>query len=534
MKNEKVVVYDTTLRDGNQSYDVNFTTEDKLKLIEEFDRFGFDYIELGWPRIGSADMELCKLLKEKRFVSKIAVFGSTRKLKNKAEDDVLLKGLVDSGADAATIFGKAWIHHVEAQLKGTPDENLDAIYDSVNYLKNNSTHCVNEAIFDAEHYFDGYKNNYQYALDCLRKALSAGASCVVLCDTNGGMLPYEIFNIVKDTKTVLDKEFEGYSLGIHCHNDCGMAAASTMEALRAGVDHVQGTINGLGERTGNTDLCTVIPNIILKLDWFVNERLNSNLKDLTKLSRLVSTTAGISHQENLPFVGTKAFVHDGGVHVDAIMKGASYQFIDPEVVGNKMRVSLSSNSGKATAVFILKEMGFDTNDKEKVLEFLHVIHNIGKKGQSFGLLIDEYYYIARKIYGMDSHSVNISRAELSTHYLNGDIGKHDDTCLMDISINDSHYELLSRGKTGQVGVAHDVLKQALKKAGIKASFRLVDYSVTLPKNRAGAHSYTQTTITYEMDNGNKITTSGFDDNVIISSLLAMKKAAELIIEGYKQ
>ncbi len=552
MKTE-IEIYDTTLRDGEQAFDVDFSVDDKLALVDLLDSFGVDYIEIGWPRPGSADMELAEKLDQSKLKhSKLAVFGSTRKIRNNVEDDAILNALVyageTSGAETATIFGKTWKQHVEHQLKATPEENLKAIYDSIKYLKTNDKRPFPEVIYDAEHFFDGYKDDSDYAKKTLRSAILGKADKVVLCDSNGGCLHFEIGEITKDVNDFIDndEDIQRYlngrtiCIGVHCHNDCGVGTAGTIEGLKNGATHVQGTINGLGERIGNTDLCTIIPAILLKNHlkekYRLNDALSNNLKDLTELSSTVSKVAGVEENPSLPYVGRKAFTHDGGVHVDALIKGAEYNHIKPSSVGNKIRVNLSSNSGKAAALYVLKKLGFVEEGKEddpRVMEFLGRVHKYSSEGFNIGLLKDEQYYLARDVFGTKSVEMNIERCDLYTNYRNSGNKKHDEVCLMDMMVNGKTAEMVGRGKYGQVGVGFDVMKKAVSALGHNSDLILVDYNVSLPKGDCGAESLIQATICYKTPKGKKITTSALDSNIIVASMEAGKKALTLFAEGYK-
>ncbi|HVN48397.1 MAG TPA: citramalate synthase, partial [Bacteroidota bacterium] len=307
---KQIYLYDTTLRDGTQSEDVNFSVDDKMKIAQRLDEFGIQYIEGGWPGSNPRDMEFFRRAKELDLQqAKIVAFGSTRRAKNKPQDDPNLRALLETETPVITIFGKSWLLHVHAALQISEQENLDLIEDSVAYLKSQGR----EVIYDAEHFFDGYKHNADYALKTLHGAKRAGADTITLCDTNGGSLTSEISKIVKEVHA----QIEG-NIGIHTHNDGELAVANSLTAIQHGAVQVQGTINGYGERCGNANLCSIIPNLQLKMGYHCVDA--NELAHLTDVSRYVADLANLSHPKHLPFVGHSAFAHKGGVHVSAVMK----------------------------------------------------------------------------------------------------------------------------------------------------------------------------------------------------------------------
>jgi len=339
MANKKVHILDSTLRDGAQAEGISFSVDDKLKIVRALDSFGVNYIEAGNPGSNPKDLEFFRRVRDIELENaKITAFGSTRRRDVEAADDKNIISLLSAGTDTVTIFGKSWDFHVTDILNATLDENLAMIYDTVSYLKS----AGKEVIFDAEHFFDGYKANAEYALKCLEAAESAGADQIVLCDTNGGAFPGEVFDI---TKLAVEK-FET-PIGIHCHNDCGMAAANTVMAVNAGAVHVQGTFTGFGERCGNANLSTIIPCLQIKngIDCVPGE----SIKNLTSVARFISEVANVSFNEREPFVGKGAFSHKGGMHIDGVSKAAkSFEHIDPELVGNERKLLMSEVAGRAT------------------------------------------------------------------------------------------------------------------------------------------------------------------------------------------
>ena len=347
---KKIEIYDTTLRDGTQGEGISFSSLDKIKIALRLDKLGVSYIEGGWPGSNPKDMEFfAKIRSIPLKKAKISAFGSTRKGNIKVEKDFNIKALMDSKAPVITIFGKSWELHVKDALRVSLEENIKMIYDSVSYPKSKGRYVI----YDAEHYFDGFKANRDYALKTLEAAKNAGAEVLVLCDTNGGTLPSELAEIIKTTKSSIKAKY-----GIHTHNDSGLAVANTVIAVELGCMHVQGTINGFGERCGNANLCSIMPVLQLKLGFrCVSDK---NLKTLTDVSYFVNEIANVIPSKNEPFVGESAFAHKGGIHVDAVMKNIkTYEHISPELIGNKRRVLLSDLSGKSNIKYKTSEMGFE-------------------------------------------------------------------------------------------------------------------------------------------------------------------------------
>ena len=358
---EPVLLYDTTLRDGTQGENINFTAEEKIKVAKRLDGIGIHYIEGGWPGSNPRDKHFFELVKQTSFENtRITAFGSTRRPGTLPEEDPNLQALLESGTQAVAIFGKSWDLHVEAVMGIALDENLAMIRDSVEYLIKNQK----EVIYDAEHFFDGYKANREYAIDTIIAAVRGGSDIIVLCDTNGGTLPFEVESIIEDVCQFVDafitrtQQKRDIKIGIHAHDDCGLGVANSIAAVRAGAAMVHGTINGYGERCGNADLTAIIPILCLKMDCACMSP--DHLKMIKKTSRYVSETANMTPLNSRPFVGKSAFAHKGGIHVSAIMKTpAAYEHIDPELVGNKRRVLVSDLSGKSNIEYKAQEMGID-------------------------------------------------------------------------------------------------------------------------------------------------------------------------------
>ena len=367
-----VQLYDTTLRDGCQGEDVSFTTVDELRIVERLDEMGFDYIEGGWPGSNPRDEEFFRAVRSIRLRhAKITSFGMTRRAGTKASKDLNLRKLVEAETPVITIYGKTWELHVSEDLRISSDENLEVIQDSVSFLKS----YADEVIFDAEHFFDGYRANPDYALECLRAAVAGGATLTALCDTNGGSLP----DLIRDG-TVAAGQAVTIPLGIHCHNDSELAVANSLTAVEAGVTQVQGTINGVGERCGNANLISIIPALELKLRRSC--LAPGALRRVTELSHFVYELANLTPRKEQPYVGQSAFAHKGGVHVAAVRKNRmTYEHVDPQEVGNVQRVLISDLSGRANIFHKAEEFGIDVESQDPnvqtLLQQLKELENLG-------------------------------------------------------------------------------------------------------------------------------------------------------------
>ncbi|WP_136514079.1 citramalate synthase [Geomonas edaphica] len=370
-----VKLYDTTLRDGTQAEDISFLVEDKIRIAHKLDECGIHYIEGGWPGSNPKDVAFFKDIKKERLIqAKIAAFGSTRRAKITPDKDQNLRTLVESKSDAATIFGKTWDFHVHEALRIPLEENLELIFDSLEFLKQN----MPEVFYDAEHFFDGYKSNPEYAMKTLQAAQQAGADCIILCDTNGGSMPYEIASIVDEVKKVITTP-----LGIHAHNDGECAVANSIISVQQGIVQVQGTINGFGERCGNANLCSIIPALKAKMRRDCIS--DAQMKTLRDLSRYVYELANLAPNKHQPYVGNSAFAHKGGVHVSAIQRHPeTYEHMRPELVGNTTRVLVSDLSGRANILAKATEFNINLDSKDPVtLEILEDIKAMENRGYQF-------------------------------------------------------------------------------------------------------------------------------------------------------
>jgi 2-isopropylmalate synthase len=416
---QPILLYDTTLRDGTQGENITFTADEKVKIALKLDDMGIHYIEGGWPGSNPKDMQFFDLAKRVKFKSaRLVAFGSTRKPDIQPAEDENLTALLASETPTVAIFGKSWDLHVEAVMNNSLAENIDMIRDSVNFLKWNGR----EVIYDAEHFFDGYKNNRDYALQTIYAAIEGGADFVVLCDTNGGSLPAEIESIVTDiTKILAEKDFAKSNntpvkLGIHTHNDCGLAVANAITAVQAGTTMVQGTINGYGERCGNADLNSIMPILNLKMNRPCVS--DNNLRKLKTLSRYVSELANQVPINNRPFVGKSAFAHKGGIHVSAIMKvPKAYEHMDPALVGNQRRVLVSDLSGKSNVEYKARELGVELSnngyDSGKIVSEIKQLEQQGYQFDvaegSFKILMEKFTDQFKPLFELEAFRVSIEK-----------------------------------------------------------------------------------------------------------------------------
>lgn len=379
-----VELFDTTLRDGTQGEHVTLSARDKVRIAHRLDTFGIDVIEGGWPGSNPKDQAFFEDAREIEWEqTSICAFGSTRHASKAPTEDPNLQALIEAKTDVVSIFGKSWTLHVEQALGISLEENLDLIRSSIAFLREHGK----RVIYDAEHFFDGYADNSDYALRTLRAAAEAGADTLVLCDTNGGSLPHDVGAVTETVRDEVDS-----TLGIHAHNDGGCAVANSLAAVRAGARHVQGTINGLGERCGNADLCSVIPDLQLKMDFeCVTE---DQLASLADLSRFTNEVGNLDPDDGAPYVGRSAFTHKGGIHVSAVMKEPStYEHVEPESVGNRRRALVSDLSGKSNIQYKAEELGIDLDSEdaaqavERIKELEHLGYEFQGAEASFELLL---------------------------------------------------------------------------------------------------------------------------------------------------
>ncbi len=517
----KVHIYDTTLRDGAQQEGVSFSVEDKLNIVNSLDKLGISYIEGGWPGSNSKDAEFFVRVKYLNLTNSCVVaFSSTRRSFCKANEDIQLRALLNAGTAIVTIVGKSWDKQVTEVLETTLVENLNMIIDTIEYLRENGL----RVFFDAEHFFDGYKANPEYALDTIVAASKAGAECIILCDTNGGTLPEEVANVIKAVQ-----ETSSIPIGIHAHNDAELAVANSLVAVQAGVSQVQGTINGYGERCGNANLCSIIPNLKLKMG--INCISNEQLSSLSNISRYVSELANLPHVNTLPYVGPEAFAHKAGLHVSALMKCKdSYQHIDPILVGNHQRVIISELSGKSNILYKAKERGLPIprgSEIGKILSKIKILENQGFQYSSAEASFDLLLHRAQAGYTPPFELIDFMVI----------IEKH-----RRLSRSSNKEELLSEAtikvKVGDI-IEHtaaegdgpiNALDQALRKALIQfypdlTFVELTDFKVRILEETAGTASMIRVLIE-SSDGKEHWETVGSSSNLIEASWLALSDSIE--------
>ncbi len=472
----RLLLYDTTLRDGSQSEGILFSAEDKIKIAKRLDDFGMDYIEGGWPGSNPKDMQFFTRAMDIEWKhAKLAAFGSTRRVKAKVSEDENIQLLLAAKTPVVTIFGKTWDLHVTEGLRTTLEINLELIRDSIAYLKDNGK----EVIYDAEHFFDGYRDNPDYAILTLQIAEAAGADCLVLCDTNGGTLPSRVKEIIE----TVQKLFPDVCFGIHAHNDGDVAVANSLIALEQGVMHIQGTFNGYGERCGNANLCSIIANAALKMPVQVNKNLK--LQELTLLSRYISEMANMPHREEMPFVGNSAFAHKGGIHVSAVRRNRrTYEHIDPAVIGNKQRVLISDQSGQSNILQKAEEMGLDLSSDQEVVkgivdklkEMEHLGYQYEGADGSFEILIHKSTGKFRNFFELESARVIVDKHEENSIY---------SEAVVKVKVNGT-VEHTAAGGHGPVDALDCALRKALEHFyPILKEMYLIDYKVRVLDSTEG-------------------------------------------------
>jgi 2-isopropylmalate synthase len=518
----KIEIYDTTLRDGAQSEDISFSVEDKVRISEKLDELGVHFIEGGWPGASPRDAEFFrKARKLKLKNARLVAFGSTHRAAHKVHNDPNIISLLRSETPVITIFGKSWDLHVKRALRIPLSANLDLIHNSVSYLKKK----VSSVFFDAEHFFDGYKAHPEYALSTLEAAVKGGADCLVLCDTNGGTLPFEVEETVK---TVLSR-FKT-PVGIHTHNDSDCAVANSLIAVRSGVSQVQGTINGLGERCGNANLISIIPNLKLKFNY--NTITKSNLKKLKEVSRFVSEIANIRHSKNQPYVGDSAFAHKAGIHVSAIQRHSeTYEHIKPELVGNYQRILISDLSGKGNIIRKAKEFNLNIDPgSPKVARIIRELKELENEGfqfegaeASFELLMKKTFRLHRKFFELIGFRVIVEKRQ------EGEPPLSEATIMLRVGRKLEHTAATGEGP---VNAIDNALRKALEKFYPQLKeVRLIDYKVRVLA--AGKGTSAKVRVLVESgDDTHKWGTVGVSENIIEASWQAMVDSIEYKLLRY--
>jgi len=511
---KKIKIYDTTLRDGMQTEGISFSLEDKLAIARCLDELGVDYIEAGYPASGPKEAQFfAEVLKMNSRNSKIIAFGSTRRIDTKADDDASLNAILACRVPAATIVGKTWDLHVTDVLGCTLDENIKLCDESIRFLKRHGL----ETMFDAEHFFDGYKENTEYAIKVLRAVAEAGADAIVLCDTNGGTMPSDIYNI---TKTVCD-ELSPLTIGIHCHNDCDCATANTIAAVQAGAKQVQGTINGLGERCGNANLCVCIPNLALKTGLSVLTQ--EKIKTLTEVSRFIFEICNLTPVMNMPYVGESAFAHKAGLHVDALRKSKhSYEHIDPKLVGNEPRFLISELSGKSNILAELEKAKI-SKDKKLAKKILARVQELENEGYQFEAADASFDLLVRKIMGTYKPAFELIKYATKVEKRKG--GDIVTEATVKLKVDDKIEHVVGEGD-GPVNALDAALRKSLETfyPSIK-DIHLIDYKVRVVNARAGTAARVRVIIE-SRDKTDIWGTVGVSENIIEASWQALVDSVE--------
>jgi 2-isopropylmalate synthase len=519
MKN--ALLYDTTLRDGTQRENISLSCDDKLKIAQKLDEIGIRYIEGGWPGSNPKDAEFFQRVKSLRLrQARICAFGSTRYKNTTCEADANVRALLEADTPVVTLVGKSWDLHARQVLETTLDENLAMIGESVAYFKA----LGKEVIYDAEHFFDGTKANPAYAGQTIRAAAENGADCIVLCDTNGGSLPWEVERVVRQVRSVID-----VPLGIHTHDDGGCGVANSLVAMRAGCVQVQGTINGYGERVANADLCTIIPTLQLKMGFRCVT--DEQLKGLTELSRYVADVANLAHDDHQPYVGRSAFAHKGGIHVAAILKTEeSYQHVDPALVGNEKRVLVSELSGRGNILYHAEERGLEA-DRQDAREVLAQIKELENQGYTFEAAEATVDMMLRRVqsgyqppFELVDFMVVVERREGRGLFSEATVK---------VRIDDEVFHTAAEGN-GPVNALNRALRKALyQNYPSLQDVHLTDYKVRIINGQAGTAAMTRVLIDSRQGH-ERWTTVGASPNIIEASWRALVDSMEYaLLNGAK-
>ena len=508
----RIQTFDTTLRDGTQGEAVSFSVDDKLVIAQKLDELGIDYIEGGWPNSNPKDKDFFQRAKGVKLKhARLTAFGSTRFAKNKVEQDPNVRALLEAETPTVSIFGKSWELHVKRALGVTEEENLKLISETVKFLKT----AGREVVYDAEHFFDGYNASPDFALRTLEAAKSAGAGILVLCDTNGGNLTHRIIEVVTDVRN----RFDGV-LGIHVHNDCDVAVANSIAAIEAGCTHVQGCLNGYGERCGNANLASIIANLELKLGHTTIGR--ENLQNLTTVARYIAELANLPMRNDQPYVGHSAFAHKGGVHVSAVLKdSATYEHVKPEMVGNRQRVLLSDLSGRGNVLYKLKQHGLGERlDAEARRQLLDRVKHMEFQGYELEAAEGSFELLVREALHPGWNPFEVVGYEITTRMVGGT------TATVTLRIQDSVHTATANGN-GPVNALDLCLRQCLSTVypNIK-NVRLTDYKVRVLDSKKGTAAKVRVLVEWS-DHRRSWATAGVSENVIEASWLALVDAIRL-------
>ena len=516
MSKDKLYIFDTTLRDGAQTQGVDFSIDDKNKIAETLDSLGVDYIEGGWPGANPTDTEFFN--KKHDFKnSKLIAFGMTKKTGHSAENDPMLSSLLNSKSSSICLFGKSWDFHVDVALGITNEQNLENISDSAKHIIKSGK----EFMFDAEHFFDGYKCNPEYAISCVKAAYDEGARWIILCDTNGGTLPHEVSEIVSE----VTKHIPGSNLGIHAHNDTENAVANTLAAVSAGVRQVQGTINGLGERCGNANLMSLIPTFFLKKDFTAKFEMSvkpDNIKKLTQCSRLLDEILNRKPNKQLAYVGAAAFSHKGGMHVSAVQKNPkTYEHINPEEVGNSRNIIISDQAGQSNILSRLSTIGIEIKKNDpKIKKLLDEVKDREFIGYSYDGADASFELLARRIVGEIPRYISIKEYDVSVK--KNSLGEIISYAKAELEVDGE--KIICEGEgNGPVNALDNAIRNNIDKISKYSKYlkdlKLVDYKVRILNT--GTEAVTRVSIESTDSNGKNWFTIGVSPNIIEASFKAL-------------
>ncbi|MBW2501782.1 MAG: citramalate synthase [Deltaproteobacteria bacterium] len=477
----KVEIYDTTLRDGTQAENFNLSVEDRVRICHKLDDLGIDFIEGGWPGSNPSAVEFFNLMKGQTLKhAKLTAFGSTRNFKNPPDKDANLQALVAAETPGITIFGKTWDVHVRDALRISLEDNITIITDSLQYLKPHVEHLF----YDAEHFFDGFKQNREYALKTLDAAVAGGAECLVLCDTNGGTLPNEIPTIIEAVNSHFAAKGRNIPLGVHAHNDSETAVGNSLVAVAQGIIHVQGTMNGFGERCGNANLTSIIPGLVLKMQCQVNT--GKKLSHLYETARFVNELANLPHNKYQPYVGRSAFAHKGGVHVQAVERNPiTYEHIEPEKVGNVRRILISDQSGKSNVLHKAKKLGLNLDSKDPVVSAIVTeLKKLENQGFQYEGAEASFELLMRKAMGTRHHYFDLKGFRVISQKTSMDEPSQDEATIRIVVGSEGEVHTAALGE-GPVNALDKALRKALTRfyPNLK-NMVLTDYKVRV---LAGEH-----------------------------------------------
>jgi len=516
MSNNRIYIYDCTLRDGAQTQGVDFTTSDKALIAKELDQLGIDYIEGGWPGANPTD-DAFFASPPKLTRSCLTAFGMTRRVGRSSDNDPGLNALLDCGTKAICMVGKTWDFHVNMALEIKEEENISMIADSISH----ATTRVKEVIFDAEHFFDGYKENPDFALACLKAAHDAGGRWIVLCDTNGGTLPHEITEIINE----VTQKIPGSKLGIHCHNDTGNAVANSLAAVRAGVRQVQGALNGLGERCGNANLISIIPSLVLKMGYETGLSAN-DLTHLTHVSKTLDECLNRQSERSAPYVGESAFTHKGGLHVSAVGKDPrTYEHVEPSLVGNQRNIVVSDQAGKSNILARFQEIGINVKPKDpKVALLVEQVKEREFEGYSYDGAGASFELLARRSLGKVPeffHCNNFRVLDERRWDANGNLIIMSEATVK-LTVEGEEYMTVAEGN-GPVNALDKALRKVLTPIyPTLEDLRLVDFKVRILRSKEASAATTRVVIESSSNEEKHWSTVGVSTNIIEASYEALR------------